>query len=100
MKYPLLLDDNKDTLISIPNPDYDPEAIAMAQMELAAGNPPPKDAVIEPPTLEVRRLDFVFQVVWQETVLSQRLEAKEAARKAAEEEAAAAAAGESVASLP
>lgn len=100
LSYPLLLDDNKDTLIAIPNPDYDPEAVVAAQMELAAGKVPPKDQVIEPPTLQVRRLDFVFQMVWQETVLSERIEAKKAAREAAEEEAAQAAAGESVASLP
>lgn len=100
LSYPLLVDDNKDTLVAIPNPDFDPEAVAAQQMDLAAGIAPPEGQVIEPPTLQVRRLDFVFQMVWQETVLSERLEAKEAARKAAEEEAAAAAAGESVASLP
>jgi type IV pilus assembly protein PilM len=99
LKYPLLLDDNKDKLIAIPNPDYDPEAVVAAQMNRAAGNAPAADTKIEPPTLQVRRLDFVFQLVWQETVLSERLEAKEAAREAAEQEAAQAA-GESVAALP
>ena len=39
--------------------------------------------------LEASKLDFIYQIVWQETTLSERLEAKEEARKLAEEEAAA-----------
>ncbi len=109
--YPLLLDDRKAELTSIPNPDWDPE-IAMTAMPAAnprgfGGIAPVAplengDAALpEPPNLEVLKLDFVFQVVWQEKSLSERMAAKEEARKKAEEEAAQqAAAGGSVATNP
>jgi hypothetical protein len=48
----------------------------------------------------VQKLDFIYQIVWQEQKLSDRLEAKAEAEKQAEEEAAAeaaAAGGDSVA---
>jgi type IV pilus assembly protein PilM len=41
----------------------------------------------KPTTMDVQRLDFTFQFVWQEKLLSDRLAAKEEARKAAEAEA-------------
>ncbi|TWU56603.1 Competence protein A [Rubripirellula tenax] len=103
LTYPLLLDDKKDQPIQIPNPDYDPEAIMAVQMRLTEGEEvtPEMEAVLkEPPVLQVRKLEFVYQIVWQEKVLSERLEAKEEARKAAEEEAAATAVEESVAVVP
>ncbi len=90
--YPLLLDDNEPIETSVPNPDYDPEAA----MATRAANPliPGQPSVTtgtdptEMPSLQVRKLEFVFQVVWQEKSLAERLAAQEAARKAAEEEAA------------
>ncbi|MGB7329207.1 MAG: type IV pilus assembly protein PilM [Rubripirellula sp.] len=95
LTYPLLLDDNKDQLVSIVNPDYDAEAIMAEQMKLAAnGEAPTPASELETPMLQVRKLDFIYQVVWQEKILSERLEAKEAARLLAEEEAAATAAAE------
>lgn len=86
VSFPLLLDDNTPTTSSVPNPDFDEDA---AMKAVANGVPMTTDNPdFEPPMLQVQRLDFVFQVVWQEKVLSERLEAKEAARKAAEEAAA------------
>ncbi len=89
LTYPLLLDDNKDQPITIANPDFDPDAIMAARIAAdAKGEALDPNAVIEPPKLQVRRLDFIYQIVWQETVLSERLLAKEEARIAAEAEAA------------
>lgn len=88
ISYPLMLDDNKPKVKRVPNPDFDPEAMAVS-METGDDG---EDATVEPPYLEVPRLDFVFQMVWQETVISDRLAAQEEKRKLAEEEAAAAAA--------
>ena len=89
IKYPLLLDDNRAKPTQIPNPDYDPTAPLPASASLGGAfdpkNPPEG---YEPPMLEVAKLDFIYQIVWQENVLSERLEAKEAARIAAEEAAA------------
>ncbi|MEM6779594.1 MAG: type IV pilus assembly protein PilM [Planctomycetota bacterium] len=84
LSYGLMLDDTKPMTTTVPNPDYDPLA---AQAAMESG-----DAVdnqdFEPPTLEVKKQDFVFQIVWQEKVLSERVAAKEEeARKQAEEEA-------------
>ena len=85
--YPLMLDDNKAKVTQVPNPDFDPGAMAMGINDNASG-PENENQKAEPPYLEVPRLDFVFQMVWQETVLSERLAAKEEARKLAEEQAA------------
>jgi type IV pilus assembly protein PilM len=96
--YPLLLDDNKPLPSMVPNPDFDPSAAGpmgpppapgLAAAQPAGANKPGEPA-FEPPFLEVLRQDFIFQVVWQEKVLSERL-------KAREEAAAAAAAGGTVA---
>jgi type IV pilus assembly protein PilM len=89
LKYPLLLDDNRAQPSQIPNPDYDPGAMESIDMPIGGvidPNDPPEG--FEPPMLQVRRLDFIYQIVWQETTLSERLAAKEEARKAAEEAAA------------
>ncbi len=95
LKYPLLLNDQKPTKVRIANPDYDAEAIQAAMLAAAeTGVPafaePGKEGAIpmEQPTLEVLRHDFVIQVVWQETTMTDRLKAraeKEAAEKAADE---------------
>lgn len=90
--YPLLLNDEKAKLITIPNPDFDEAAAAAAMADGGPGmggmnGEPLLDAdgnEIAPPTLQVRKLDFVYQIVWQENVISERLEAK----RLAEEEAA------------
>ncbi len=88
--YPLMLDDNRPKPTRVPNPDYDPEAARQAMLNNPAGGltRPEDDPNFEPPYLEVPKQEFVFQVVWQEKVLSERLAAKEEARKKAEEEAA------------
>ena len=41
----------------------------------------------EPKMLEVLRLDFIYQVVWQENMLSERLEVREKAAEEAAKEA-------------
>ncbi len=85
--YPLLLDDNRASDTQIPNPDYDPTA--MAAESPAGGQIDPNNLPegFEPPMLQVRKLDFVFQIVWQEKSMSEVLAAREEARKAAQEAA-------------
>ncbi len=95
LAYPLLLDERKPTLTVIPNPDYDveanmalltegamPERLDAAKPASGATNADGAKS-LEKPTLEVRRLDFVYQIVWQEKVLSERIAAKKAAEEAA-----------------
>ncbi|TWU45254.1 Competence protein A [Novipirellula aureliae] len=107
--YPILLEDGRPQLVSIPNPDFDPEAIALAQQALQMNEIPLgqtaqelEDLIEEPATLEVLKLDFVYQIVWQPTTMADRLEVKRLAEeaKAAEEAAAAEAAAQSVAAIP
>jgi len=83
--YPLMVNDNKPNQTSISNPKYDAEA-QLAAIEEAGGSLPAMlpgsedgDSTFEPPFLEVPRLDFAFQVVWQENIISERLEARAAA---------------------
>ena len=110
--YPLLLNEKQPETVEIPNPDYDPEAAALAAGVPGGaprnnfGGARPRDGEEEQPgespTLEVLRLDFTYQLVWKENVLSERLEAKrlaeeEAAEQQAEEDAVA---GEPVAMNP
>ena len=99
LSYPLLLDANKPKPVAVANPLYSEEAVMEAQQKMIetgaiAGEPDP--ATIE--VIQIDRLEFVYQIVWEETVLSERIEAKEAAKKAAEEEAAAQPTEDSVAS--
>jgi len=98
LRYPLLLNERKPMLVRVPNPDYDAEAISEAFAKATASGIPipvqtgkvklmPDGTPMELPMLEVLRHDFVVQVVWQETTLSDRLKArveKEAAEKANE----------------
>jgi len=85
LSYPLQLDENKPEPSQIPNPDFDPQKAALARTtarsaaELDGEN-------IEQPFLKVDRLDFVFQVVWQESTLSDRLEAKRLKEQEKEEQ--------------
>lgn len=74
--YPLQLDEGKPEPSQVPNPDFDPEKAAMAGAPGGPGRARPDEDGVEPPSLEVLRLDFTFQVVWKESTLSDRLEAK------------------------
>ena len=110
LTYPVLLDDRKPSVSTIPNPDYDVAlaeamAVAMTAEENSDEAKEASEALADiPPVLPVSKLEFVYQVVWQERVLSERIEAKEAAAAAAAEAAAAgegeAAAGEGEAADP
>ena len=105
LQYPFMLNDRKPQIVQIPNPDYDPEAIAEAMAKAATdrkagparlpngvdgagpGAVGPGNFKIEPAVITVRRHDFIVQVVWVETPLSVRMKAqaeKEAAQKANE----------------
>jgi type IV pilus assembly protein PilM len=88
LTYPLLLDDREPTLETIANPEWDPEKAA-AQMAAQGGTRPVagQDPDFEPPTIAVQKLEFVYQLVWQEQKLSDRLEAKRLAAEAAAAEA-------------
>ena len=89
--YPFLVDDNKPKDFEMRNPDLD-------LLDVAAPNQPgaPAEKKLKK-KLTLKRLDFVFQVVWKPTKLADRLEAK--AKKRAAEERAQAAAGAQQAGL-
>ena len=85
ISYPLLLDDNEPQPIQVQNPDYDPAAQFDADDADDAGDADDADdakAGNEVPFFQVPRLDFVFQMVWQEKPLSDRVKEKDAARAA------------------
>ena len=92
MTFPLLLDDRQPVQTTIDNPDWDPAMATALPAATGFGGGVAAESSDEfvLPKLEVRKLEFVYQIVWQENVLSARLAAKEEARKQAEEEAAAA----------
>ncbi|TWU31016.1 type IV pilus assembly protein PilM [Novipirellula artificiosorum] len=101
--YPLLLQDYKPKPVQIANPAFDPDAVMMAQQALATGVIPMgqteeglEEIIAEPRALTVQRLDFDYQVVWQPTLITDRIKAKNAAEAAA----AAAAEAEAVAMPP
>ncbi|MCO8121553.1 type IV pilus assembly protein PilM [Stieleria sp. TO1_6] len=77
--YPLLLNIENVITDSIPNPDYEPPAtttgVAVVATEPVEGE--------EPQYFKPRRMDFVFQFVWNQTNHSERMEAR---RLKAEEE--------------
>ena len=86
---PLLLDDNEAKAVKIANPEHDPSA---AFDEGEDGNPAGEgkdEEAKEPPFFQVDRLEFVFQMVWQEQPLAERVAKKDAERAAAAEAAAA-----------
>ncbi|MFG0263434.1 MAG: type IV pilus assembly protein PilM, partial [Novipirellula sp. JB048] len=90
LSYPLLLNDDKPTTVTIANPAYDAEEVLKAQTANAERDFPEgktlsdlEAIVATEPTLQVLRLDFDYQVVWQPNTLTDRLEAK----RLAEEEA-------------
>ncbi len=90
--FPLLLNEQRPTVSRVPNPDFDPEAIQAAMLKMQTetgvmtpvpfGGKFPDGTINEPPTIEVRRHDFIVQVLWQPTPLSERL--KKRAEKEAE----------------
>jgi type IV pilus assembly protein PilM len=93
--YPFLLNDERPMEVEIPNPEFDEDVYAEAMRNRTGttqalpeelvdkdGNP------VEPPTLIVRKHEFIFQFIWQENTLKERLAAREEARLKAEEEAA------------
>ena len=96
LDFPMLLNEEKASEVSIPNPDFDEEAAMTAKFSPTAGSVPggayvnENGDVIEPATLLARKYEFAFQMVWQENTPSERLAAKiEEERLKAEEEAAA-----------
>ena len=87
ISYPLMLDDNEPKEVKIANPDYDPAAgFGEDEGEPAVGDGDDADKEKEPAFFLVPRLEFVFQMVWQEQPLAERVAKKEAARAAAQEE--------------
>jgi type IV pilus assembly protein PilM len=88
LSYPLQLDEKMPQKAKIPNPAYDPQKAAAARAAIrpgtSAANQP--DPNIEPPFLEVDRLDFTFQLVWKQSTLSDRLEAKRQKQQEEEEQ--------------
>ena len=88
LSYPLQLDENKPREVQVPNPDFDPELAVRNRGGGGRPQRPDSDEIDgEPPMLEVLRLDFTLQVVWKQSVLSERLEAKQkAAEEAAEQQ--------------
>lgn len=87
ISYPLMLDDNEPKEVKIANPDYDPAAgFGEDEGEPAVGDGDDADKEKEPAFFLVPRLEFVFQMVWQEQPLAERVAKKDAARAAAKEE--------------
>lgn len=84
ISYPLMLDDNEPKLVKIANPDYDPAAGFDGDEGEAAGSGEGEQDN-EPAFFQVPRLEFVFQMVWQEQPLADRVAKKEAERAAAKE---------------
>jgi len=84
ISYPLMLDDNEPKVVKIANPDYDPAA-AFGEDEGETAGDGEKEEDGEPAFFQVPRLEFVFQMVWQEQPLAERVAKKEAERAAAEE---------------
>ncbi|KAA1261633.1 Competence protein A [Rubripirellula obstinata] len=93
--YPFLLNDERPREVEIANPDFDEDAYQAAienrtdtattrrdELRDADGN------LVDLPTLIVRKHEFIYQFVWKENTLSERLKAREEARIKAEEEAA------------
>ena len=82
--YPLMLDDNEPKMVKIANPDYDPAAAFGEDVGEDEGEGQ-DDKDKEPAFFQVPRLEFVFQMVWQEQPLAERVAKKDAERAAAKE---------------
>ncbi len=83
ISYPLMLDDNEPKTVKIGNPDYDP-AVGFGEDEGEEVGNGENDEGKEPAFFQVPRLEFVFQMVWQEQPLAERVAKKDAERAAAE----------------
>lgn len=92
LSYPLQLDEKKAEPAKVPNPEFDPQKAAAARGTARPGGARRDEPEGEPRFLEIDRHDFTFQIVWQESSLSDRLEAKrekeqeEAERRALEDD--------------
>ena len=93
--YPFLLNDERPIEVEIPNPDFDEDAYRLAIENSSSTSTTRQDELrdqdgnpVELPTLIVRKHEFLYQFIWQENTLSERLKAREEARIKAEEEAA------------
>jgi type IV pilus assembly protein PilM len=84
ISYPLMLDDNEPKTVKIANPDYDPAA-GFGEDEGDEVGIGAEDEDKEPAFFQVPRLEFVFQMVWQEQPLAERVAKKDAERAAAKE---------------
>lgn len=82
--YPLMLDDNEPKMVKIANPDYDPAAAFGEDVGEDDGEGQ-DDKDKEPAFFQIPRLEFVFQMVWQEQPLTERVAKKDAERAAAKE---------------
>ena len=82
LKYPLLVSHSL-SVERIPNPDYDQ---TNETADLRDDDDVP-DEDEEEPDFEVERMDFTFQIIWQEVPRSERLELLEAEREKARQEA-------------
>ncbi len=92
--YPLQLNENQPTLTRVKNPDFDPTTMSGTMQlptDIKPGDeitgPDGEKITYEPPTLEVQRLDFIFQVVWKPVPLNTRIKLKKEAEEAAAEAA-------------
>ena len=96
--YPMLVADGTITQEAIPLPDAEIEAAEVPNdpnpgraLDNLRGNSNPRDGATSPlkPATEiiVQKLNFKFQIVWQERLISVRMEAKEEMRKKAEQQA-------------
>lgn len=92
LSFPLQLDEKKPKKVKVPNPAFDPEAAALANAPGSDVDP----STVEPPMIDISRLEFTFQVVWKPNTLSDRLEARRL-KEEAEQQEAESAAGDAVA---
>ena len=82
LSYPLLLNVASTKKITVDNPDFD---LIAAQEAMIAGETPQEGEDVDPvtlPVLPVDRMDFTYQIVWQEKPLSERIETRKAAEEA------------------
>jgi len=86
ISYPLMLDDNEPEVVQIANPAYDPAAAFEEDEGETGGDVKDGKDEAEPAYFPIRRLNFVFQMVWQEQPLADRVAKKDAERAAAAEE--------------
>ena len=93
--YPFLLNDERPIEVEIANPDFDEDLYRQAIENRPTGANNRQEELLDEegkpvqrPTLIVRKHLFLYQFVWQENTLTERLAAREEARIKAEEEAA------------